>query len=103
MIAHKDPLGVIPPILKVQAKSGTRSAGSPEIQQLRGVLNAGEKGILVSLGGFSNDAKHVERNDGDLVLIDSERFVGLFLEHYDTLEPEMRHKFPLTRVHVAVE
>jgi restriction system protein len=102
VIAHPDPLGVQPPLLKIQAKSGTGRIGAPEVKQLRGLLNQGEKGVLVALGGFSNDAKHVQQNDADLVLIDGERFVELFLEFYDQLSAEIRNHFPLRKVHVFV-
>jgi restriction system protein len=101
VVAHPDPLGVQPPLLKIQCKSGTGTVGGPTINQLRGLLNGPEKGVIVALGGFSNDARHVQQNDADLVLIDGERFVELFLEHYDRLAPEWRHRFPLTRVYVS--
>jgi restriction system protein len=102
VIAHPDPLGVEPPLIKVQCKSGTGSVGGPALKQLRGLLNGPEKGVMVSLGGFSTDARHVQQNDADLVLLDGDRFVDLFLEHYDRLAPEWRHRFPLKRVYVAV-
>lgn len=101
VIAHLDPLGVTPPIIKIQAKSGTSTVGAPAVKQLRGVLNPGEKGILISLGGFSSDAKHTEQNDANLILLDSDRFVELFLDSYDKLSPEMRHRFPLRQVYVV--
>lgn len=101
VIAHSDPLGVNPPVLKIQAKSGTSSVGAPAVKQLRGVLNPGEKGILISLGGYSSDAKHTEQNDANLILIDSDRFVDLFLSSYDNLCAEMRHRFPLRQVYVV--
>lgn len=65
------------------------------------MLNPGEKGILISLGGFSVDAKHTEQNDANLILIDADRFVELFLQSYDRLNAEMRHKFPLQQVYVV--
>lgn len=101
VVAHPDPLGVQPPIIKIQCKSGTSTVGGPAVKQLRGLLNGPEKGVLVSLGGFSTDARHVQQNDADLVLIDGDRFVDLFLDHYDKLAPEWRHSYPLTRVYVA--
>jgi restriction system protein len=102
VIAHPDPLGVQPPLLKIQAKSGTGRIGAKEVKELRGLLNQGEKGVLVALGGFSNDSRHVQQNDADLVLIDGERFVALFLEFYDRLDAETRNRFPLRRVYVFV-
>jgi restriction system protein len=101
VVAHKDPLGVEPPILKIQCKSGTGTSGGPDINKLRGTLNIGEKGIFISLGGFTQDALHTERNDSNLVLIDSDRFVELFLKCYAELSPEMRHRFPLQTVYVV--
>jgi restriction system protein len=103
VIAHPDPLGVQPPRLKIQAKSGTSTVGAPAVKQLRGIRNDGEKAVLIALGGFSNDALHVQQNDADVVLIDGARFVELFLEFYERLEPEMRHRFPLKRVYVPAD
>lgn len=102
VVAHRDPLGVQPPLLKIQAKSGTGKVSGGDVKQLRGLLNQGEKGVLVALGGFTNDARHVQQNDADLVLIDGDRFVELFLQFYDRLEDEARSRFPLQRVHVFV-
>ena len=101
VVAHADPLGVTPPILKIQAKSGTSSAGAPVVKQLRGVLNSGEKGVVISRGGFSVDARHPEQNDANRILNAAERFVDLFLDSYENLSPEMRHRYPLKRVYVA--
>lgn len=88
-------------ILKIQAKSGTSTAGAPAVKQLRGVLNPSEKGVLVCLGGFSNDARHTEQYDANLILIDAERFVDLFLGSYEKLSAEMRHPFMLHQVYVV--
>lgn len=99
VIAHKDPLGVESITLKVQCKSGTSTSGGPEIQKLRGTLMPGEKGVFISLGGFARDAQHTERNDPNLILIDADRFVELFLDHYPQLSAEMRHRFPLQQVY----
>ncbi len=102
VVAHPDPLGVQPPLLKIQVKSGTGKISAKEVKELRGLLNQGEKGVLIALGGFSNDSRHVQQNDADLVLIDGERFVALFLEFYDRLDSETRNRFPLRNVYVFV-
>lgn len=39
VVAHPDPLGVQPPLLKIQAKSGTGKIGAKEVKELRGLLN----------------------------------------------------------------
>jgi len=102
IVAHPDPLGVQPPLLKIQAKSGSGTVGAKVVKELRGLLNQGEKGVLIALGGFTNDARHVQQNDADLVLIDGARFVELFLEFYERLDGAIRNRFPLRRVYVFV-
>ncbi|MCI0376218.1 MAG: restriction endonuclease [Gemmataceae bacterium] len=67
IVAHPDPLGVQPPLLKIQGKSRTGKIGSKEVKEMRGLLNEREKGVRVALGG-STDARHVQQNDANLVL-----------------------------------
>lgn len=100
VVAHPDPLGLERPFIKVQVKSGTSSVGEPEVNQLRGLLNTGEQGLLISLGKFTKGALSIERSSSNLTLIGPKRFVRLFLDHYDQLEPEWRSRFPLKQVFV---
>ena len=100
VIAHPDPLGMEPPTIKIQVKSGDGSVGEPEVNQLRGILNAGEKGIVVSLGRFTSGAEAVARQSADIKLIERKEFIQLFLDHYDSLKSEWRSKFPMKRVFV---
>lgn len=102
VIAHPDPLGLEKPFVKVQVKSGTSSVGGPEVNQLKGTLNAGEQGVLVSLGKFTPQAESAARGRADLTLIGPKRFVSLFLDHYDRLAPEWRARYPLRQVYVPV-
>lgn len=100
VIAHPDPLGLEEPFVKVQVKSGTGSVGEPEVNQLKGLLNPGERGILISLGKFTSGAESVARSSANLTLIDAKRFVALFLEHYDQLDPTWRARYPLKQAFV---
>ncbi len=100
VIAHPDALGLERPYIKVQVKSGAGTVGEPEVNQLRGLLNQGEQGVLVSLGKFAPGAKAVERGSPSITLIGPKRFVKLFLDHYGDLAPEWRTKFPLKQVFV---
>lgn len=100
IIAHPDPLGFQKPFIKVQVKSGTTTIGEPEVSQLVGSLLEDQKGIVISLGGFTAQAKAKARNSSKLTLIDAKKFVSLFLEHYEQLEPAWQAKFPLSRVYV---
>ena len=103
VIAHPDPLGLEKPFVKVQAKSGTSSVGGPEVNQLKGTLNPGEQGVLITLGKFTPQAESAARGRADLTLIGPKRFVSLFLDHYDRLAPEWRARFPLRQVFVPFQ
>lgn len=102
VIAHPDALGLERPIIKIQAKSGVSSIGEPEVNQLKGSLNREDQGVLVSLGKFTSAAKAVERSTSNLTLVGPQRFVKIFLDHYDDLTPEWRARFPLKQVFVPV-
>lgn len=102
VIAHPDALGLERPYIKVQVKSGLSSIGEPEVNQLKGLLNPGEQGVLVSLGKFTSGAQAVERSSPNVTLVGPQRFVRLFLNHYDKLAPEWRARFPLKQVFVPL-
>jgi restriction system protein len=96
VIAHRDPLGIEPPIIKVQCKHTTATIGGPQVHQLVGTLGANELGVFVTLGTYSNDAVHIERGEQRLRLLNGEALVDLFLANYAALDPEWRQRVPLT-------
>ncbi|MEI7559762.1 MAG: restriction endonuclease, partial [Actinomycetes bacterium] len=100
VIAHRDPLGLEPPVIKVQVKRTTAPIGGPAVQQLTGALASGsnELGLFVTLGGFTKDAVHIERQRQDLRLVDGPALVEMLLDNYDRLPANIRTKIPLTRV-----
>lgn len=100
VIAHPDPLGIETPFIKVQVKSGSSSIGEPDVNQLKGAVLDDEKGILISLGKFTSSAEAAARAKSNITLIDAKRFVSLFLEHYEQLEPDWQAKFPLRKTFV---
>jgi hypothetical protein len=60
----------------------------------------GEKGLFISLGGFSPAAHAKARNSSNLQLLDATAFLKCFLDYYDRLAPSWQAKFPLARVYV---
>jgi restriction system protein len=103
IIAHKDPLGLEPPIIKVQCKRSTSSMGGPVVQNLVGTLSPGgsELGLFVTLGSFSKDALHIERTRQDLRLINGKELVDLVFEHYEQLDPKYKRMLPMRSVYVV--
>lgn len=100
IIAHKDPLGLEPPIIKVQCKSTEGKIGSPDVSSLLGTLAHNELGLFVTLGRFSPDAVNLGKDRTNLRLIDGQDLVDLVLEHYESFGPEYKRKLPMRRVYV---
>lgn len=103
VIAHRDPLGLEPPIIKVQCKRTTGSTGGPTVQQLTGALAPGgtELGLFVTLGAFSKDAQHIARTRQDLRLVNGDDLVDLVFAHYENLRPEYKRLIPLRSLYAV--
>lgn len=96
VIAHKDPLGVEPPLIKVQCKHTTSTIGSPDVQQLIGTRGTGELLVFMTLGTYSREALGRERQVPGLRLLSGEDIVTLVLENYAALPERWRILMPLT-------
>jgi restriction system protein len=102
VIAFRDPLGLEPPIIKVQCKRTLTSIGGPDVQKLMGTLAPGgtEVGLFITLGTFTNDAMHLARTRHDLRLVNGRQLVDLIFDHYEQLDLEWRRLLPLKRIYV---
>ncbi len=101
VIAHTDPLGINPPIIKVQCKQSSATRGRPDVQQLIGTLAHNEAGLFVTLGSFSSDALALERERQNLRLFSGADVTNLTLTHYASLPPRWRSRMPLRQVLVV--
>ncbi len=103
IVAHRDPLGLEPPIIKVQCKRTLSTMGRPEVQKLTGALATGgsELGLFVTLGGYSKEALDFARSRQDLRLVSGHDLVGLVLEYYEQFAPEYKRLLPLRRLYVV--
>jgi predicted Mrr-cat superfamily restriction endonuclease len=59
VIAHMDPLGFQPPIIRVQCKRTTSQTPRPDVDQLLGAPGDGGYGLFVNLGSFARGAVEV--------------------------------------------
>lgn len=100
VIAHKDHLGIEPPIIKIQVKSSEGTASDKDVSALCGKLGNGEAGVFITLGGFSSHARDQEKNRPNLRLIDGDELVDLILQHYDRFDAKHKGVLPLRRVYV---
>lgn len=100
IIAHKDELGFVPPIIKVQVKSTEGSVGDPIVSQLIGRLGPSEFGMVVTPGTFTHQAVSTARNKTNLRLIDGDELVALILQHYEQFDSKYKGMMPLKRVYI---
>ena len=101
VLAYRDPLGTIPPRIKVQVKHRGQPASVHEIRQLMGLLQKdGDAGIFVSTGGFTPDAKATARaSNVHVELIDLDRFIELWQKFHANLSDEDKSKLPLVPIY----
>lgn len=101
VIAHRDPLGLEPPVIKVQCKHTSAQQSRPDVQRLSGTLAHGELALFVCLGSYSKDAVGYERERQNLRLLTGAEVVELTLTHYAELAPRWQSRMPLRRVYVV--
>jgi restriction system protein len=100
LIAHRDELGLEPPIIKVQVKSGDGTVADKDVSALAGKLGPSEYGLVVCLSTFSPTATSYASGRPNLRLIDGNQLVDLLLQHYDDFDPKYKAIIPLRRVFI---
>ncbi|MGV8950760.1 MAG: restriction endonuclease, partial [Cypionkella sp.] len=74
--------------------------GSQEIRSFLGGRHKDDKGLYVSTGGFSKDARYeAERASIPLSLMDIDELVAALIENYEQLDNETRQLLPLRRLY----
>lgn len=98
--ASPDGLGLVDPRIVVEVKHRSGQMGRSEITSFTGGLRPGHKGIYVSTGGFSKDAKYeAERANIPTTLIDLDSLVNLIVQYYDSFDAETKTLIPLTKIY----
>jgi restriction system protein len=76
---------------------------APEVRELVGALRPGDRGLCVSTGGFSREARYeAERSEIPIRLVDLDELALLILRHYDQFDSDGRAILPLQRVYWPV-
>ena len=102
IIAGLDPLGIKDPRIKVQVKHRPDTKTPPDqLRSFMAVLSDKDVGIFVASGGFTRDAASEARTQENrrITLIDLERLVELWIEHYRAIDDARRQLLPLRPVH----
>lgn len=101
IIAWGDPLGVRSPRIRVQVKRQTPKVDVGELREFLAVLGDGEFGLYVATTSFTkaaDDAARVEQRR-QVTLINVDRFIDLWVEHYPKLDDAARRRFPLQPIY----
>ena len=100
ILATPDPLGVEDPRIHVEVKHRAGKAGPDMIRSFLGGRRAGDRGVFVSTGGFTREARYeADRAAIPVRLMTLDDLVRLLLAHYDALDGEMRAMVPLRRLY----
>lgn len=104
IVASPDGFGFESPriVVEVKHRSGSQM-GSHEIRSFLGGRHKDDKGLYVSTGGFSKDARYeAERASIPLTLMDLDDLVKALLEHYEKLDIDAQRLIPLRKIYWPV-
>jgi restriction system protein len=97
--ASPDGLMLTEPRILVEVKHRSGQMGSKEIRNFHSVLR-GQKGLYVSTGGFSKEAKYeAERATEQLTLVDADKLVELIIQNYDNFDVDTKLLIPLSKIY----
>jgi restriction system protein len=101
IVASPDGLGLEQPRIVVEVKHRPgQQMGSHEIRSYLGGRHKDDRGLYVSTGGFSKDAKYeADRASIPLTLMDLDKLVDLIVEYYGQLDLATRTLLPLTQIY----
>ena len=100
ILATPDPLGVQDPRIHIEVKHRAGKTGPDMVRSFLGGRRAGDRGLFVSTGGFTREARYeADRAAIPLRLMTLDDLVRLLLAHYDDLSTETRAMVPLRRLH----
>ena len=100
IFAHKDDLGVTPPLILVQVKSGESEANEATVSELYGKLTHNDFALFVSAGGFNKKARDFALSRRNLKLIDGDELVKLVYRYYPKLDGKYKGIIPLRQVYI---
>ena len=105
VFASRDGLGLEEPRIKVEVKHRSKTPmGSQDIRSFLGALRQGDRGLYLSTGGFTKEAKYeAERANIPITLLNLDDLADLVVVHYDNFDLDGRALIPLIRVYYPAE
>jgi restriction system protein len=105
VFASPDGLGLQEPRVKVEVKHRPKTTiGSNDLRSFLGGLRPGDRGLYISTGGFTKEAKYeADRSNMPVTLIDLDELARLVVTHYDHFDLEGRALVALVKVYWPAE
>ncbi len=100
IVAHKDDLGVTPPTIIVQVKSGEGDVNEAAVSELSGKVSEKDFGLFVSASGFNRRAQDFAFSKRNLKIIDGDELVELVYKYYPQLDAKYKGLIPLRSVYI---
>ena len=99
VVASPDALGLESPRIVAEVKHRKGAMGAPAVRSFIGGLRAGDRGLYVSTGGFTREARYeADRANVPVRLLDLDAFVRHYVDIYDKADDDTRSILPLTRI-----
>ena len=99
VVASPDALGLESPRIVAEVKHRKGAMGAPAIRSFIGGLRAADRGLYVSTGGFTREARYeADRSNVPVRLLDLDGFVRLYVESYEHADEDTRALLPLVRI-----
>lgn len=101
IVASPDGLGLEQPRIKVEVKHRESGPiGAPTLRSFIGGLTQSDRGLYVSTGGFTREARYeAERSSIPVTLIDIDELADLLIRNYDNIDSETKALIPLVKVY----
>lgn len=101
IVASPDGLGLEQPRIVVEVKHRSNTQiGSQDLRSFLGGRHKDDKGLYVSTGGFSKDARYeADRAQIPVTLMDIDELVELVIDNYENMDMEARTLLPLTKIY----
>lgn len=104
IIASPDGLGLEDPVIVIEVKHRNQSMSATYIRSFKGALKKTNKGVYVSTGGFTTDAKYeAERSEIPIILMDLDTLVKFILQYYDNFDADARSLIPLKKIYWPIK
>ena len=100
VLASPDGLGLEQPRIKAEVKHRPKSAmGAQDIRSFPGGLREGDRGLYISTGGFTKDARYeADHANVPCTRLDLDDRVRLVVQHDEALDVDGRALVPLVRI-----